>query len=330
MAELQRPHFAIPDDLDPKELPRLLRLMIDFTAQQNKLVREQVEREFRRKSDRIVADAVRVMEGEISFDKAARGNVGDVLYLIGTAGEKGYFAAWGDGTTPAPTDPGTGPDVGAPHALLSATHTDTLASAVSRGSLIYGNSTPAYAELAVPGSPSILHSDATDVAWLTKVTTRVDWFECGVLEEITGVGAVRVVRGTSPDAYVAWPLDAANDLAFQVNWSVPADWLSGNVSLLLDWTTDGAAANNWKPVAEYLAVGSGSSFAGAGNDLAPAATSANVAADLRTRTTLGSFSVSAVGNVVRLVVGRAPFDAGDTFAGTIHLVRIGMQYTSIY
>jgi len=55
------------------------------------------------------------------------------------------------------------------HDLLSATHGDTLASGVSRGSLIYGNSTPAWAELAVGVANRILGSDGTDAAWVQAV-----------------------------------------------------------------------------------------------------------------------------------------------------------------
>lgn len=52
------------------------------------------------------------------------------------------------------------------HAILSATHSDTLAAAVSRGSLIYGNITPAWAELVI-GAAGFLKSDGTDVVWGT-------------------------------------------------------------------------------------------------------------------------------------------------------------------
>ena len=55
------------------------------------------------------------------------------------------------------------------HALLSTQHSDTLASAVSRGSLIYGNATPAWAELVVGSSGAFLRNDGTDVAWSTLI-----------------------------------------------------------------------------------------------------------------------------------------------------------------
>jgi len=51
------------------------------------------------------------------------------------------------------------------HALLSAEHNDTLAAAVSRGSVIVGNATPAWSELIIGASGTFLRSNATDAAW---------------------------------------------------------------------------------------------------------------------------------------------------------------------
>lgn len=55
--------------------------------------------------------------------------------------------------------------LGAAHALLSATHTDTAAADVSRGSIIIGNDTPAWSELVVGAANAFLGTDGTDVAW---------------------------------------------------------------------------------------------------------------------------------------------------------------------
>jgi len=54
---------------------------------------------------------------------------------------------------------------GLTHAILSATHSDTLAAAVARGSLIYGNATPKWAALAVGAAGSGLWTDGTDASW---------------------------------------------------------------------------------------------------------------------------------------------------------------------
>ncbi len=51
------------------------------------------------------------------------------------------------------------------HALLSTTHSDTLAAAVVRGSILVGNSTPKWSALAIGAANRVLLSDGTDAAW---------------------------------------------------------------------------------------------------------------------------------------------------------------------
>lgn len=94
----------------------------------------------------------------------AQAQAGDVTYTLPAAdGSSGDFLSTnGSGTLSWTSAAG-----GSPHALLSATHSDTVASAVSRGSLIYGNSTPAWAELNIGSSGTVLKSDGTDVSWGT-------------------------------------------------------------------------------------------------------------------------------------------------------------------
>lgn len=53
------------------------------------------------------------------------------------------------------------------HELLSASHSDTVAQTVSRGSLIYGNSTPKWDELTIGAASTLLKSDGTDASWGT-------------------------------------------------------------------------------------------------------------------------------------------------------------------
>jgi len=52
------------------------------------------------------------------------------------------------------------------HTILSTTHSDTAVQTVSRGSIIYGNATPAWDELVVGAANRVLGSDGTDVAWV--------------------------------------------------------------------------------------------------------------------------------------------------------------------
>ena len=56
------------------------------------------------------------------------------------------------------------------HSILSTTHGDTTAAAVARGSIIVGDATPKWVNLAFPATPTgkVLIATATDVAWSTS------------------------------------------------------------------------------------------------------------------------------------------------------------------
>lgn len=54
------------------------------------------------------------------------------------------------------------------HTLLSASHTDTLAGTVTRGAVIVGNSTPAWAKLTPSTAGQVLTFDGTDTVWTTS------------------------------------------------------------------------------------------------------------------------------------------------------------------
>lgn len=61
------------------------------------------------------------------------------------------------------------------NALLDgSSHTDTTASAVTRGDLIYGNSTPAWDDLALGSAGKVLKSDGTDLGWKWDRCLRAD------------------------------------------------------------------------------------------------------------------------------------------------------------
>lgn len=63
------------------------------------------------------------------------------------------------------------PAAAAAHALLSATHNDTLASTVTRGDLVIGNTTPAWDDLAIGAANRVLRSDGTDPSWAQVALT---------------------------------------------------------------------------------------------------------------------------------------------------------------
>lgn len=111
---------------------------------------------------------------------------------ISAAGTVGQILVSAGADTPIWQDP----SVATAHALLSATHTDTVASAVSRGSLIYGNATPAWAELAVGIVDQILKTDGTDVAWGALNLSSANAVT-GVLGALYGgTGLAGTVQGT--------------------------------------------------------------------------------------------------------------------------------------
>ena len=66
---------------------------------------------------------------------------------------------------------GGGSSTPALHNLLSAIHGDTVVQSVTRGSLIYGNATPAWDELVIGAANRLLRSDGTDVSWAQVVLT---------------------------------------------------------------------------------------------------------------------------------------------------------------
>lgn len=59
----------------------------------------------------------------------------------------------------------------APHAILSNTHTDSLAATVVRGDLQIGNATPEWSRVALGAADTFLGSDGTDAAWNNTVVT---------------------------------------------------------------------------------------------------------------------------------------------------------------
>jgi hypothetical protein len=61
-----------------------------------------------------------------------------------------------------PDATGTGTQI---HSLLSPTHGDTVAQAVTRGDIIFGNSTPAWDALSLGTAEFVLYSDGTDVLY---------------------------------------------------------------------------------------------------------------------------------------------------------------------
>lgn len=127
---------------------------------------------------------------------ATRVSVGGCLILFGTGTPEAAVAApvcslflRSDGTTDTTIykkETGAGANTGwvaiaagggggGAHAILSATHTDTVAASVVRGDLMIGNSTPAWARVAKGTSGFFLKAGASDTAWADLFGTSNTW-----------------------------------------------------------------------------------------------------------------------------------------------------------
>lgn len=87
------------------------------------------------------------------------------------------------------------------HALLSASHSDTLAASVVRGDLIVGNTTPQWTRLAVGANTAVLTSNGTDPAWstapnLTGINVGSATYGTGLIVVDTSGTAVLATAGT--------------------------------------------------------------------------------------------------------------------------------------
>lgn len=86
------------------------------------------------------------------------------------------------------------------NALLDGSvHSDTVAQTVSRGSLIYGNSTPKWDELTIGAANTVLKSDGTDASWQTLSSVGSNVFTATLNLNNTQTLAL----GTSPQTIIS-------------------------------------------------------------------------------------------------------------------------------
>lgn len=132
------------------------------------------------------------------------------------------------------------------HAMLSATHTDTTASAVSRGSLITGQgASPTWTELNIGSANRLLRSDGTDAAWAQAVlTTDVT----GVLPIANGGTnkALTLVNGgvvwSDADSFEITAAGTAGQI-LQSNGAAAPSWVAAGAVSLTNDTFDGTGTD---------------------------------------------------------------------------------------
>lgn len=112
---------------------------------------------------------------------------------------------------------------GGTNALLDGSvHSDTVAQTVSRGSLIYGNSTPAWDELTIGATGTVLSSNGTDVSWQTiaSITPQI----------ITVNVSDAQIKSLSTSPITAITAAGANTLIVPYFWSISKDCNAGAYS----------------------------------------------------------------------------------------------------
>lgn len=154
-----------------------------------------------------------------------------------------------------------GGSAGNTHTILDGgtIHTDTASDAVSRGSLIYGNSTPAWDELTIGAANTVLKSDGTDAAWGT-LTALLDsafgstqgsilYRNATVWTPLTPGTAGYVLTSGGAGANLAWAepavvtLSTATGATTFLSYTVGANTLSVDGDTLIvaaTWTHDDA------------------------------------------------------------------------------------------
>lgn len=144
--------------------------------------------------------------------------------------------------------------------LDGSVHTDTVAQTVSRGSIIYGNTTPAWDELVVGSAGQVLRSDGTDIAWQTWTLTAGNGLTGGGTLQADRTVAVGAGNGITVNAD-----DVAVNQAYAFAWTgahthtvagVVANWRqTENTATALVAAFQGdrsAPANNDEAYIEYL------------------------------------------------------------------------------
>lgn len=221
---------------------------------------------------------------------------------------------------------------GGAHAILSTAHSDAVASAVSRGSLIYGNATPAWDELAVGTANTVLVSDGTDVSWSAissaHITNRTRYLF--IPPDAFGTAA-RSLIGSNPDAVEALGMSGAGDTYFHTNFQVPADYASG-AQWKVHWVGMAlATASAWCPrlIVMDMTGAVTTATASASGYVTATIASAGYTHMVTTGFTLPDSQTYTPGNIWRATIGRnAVTNGGDTYGNNTYVLGLELQYTA--
>ena len=195
----------------------------------------------------------------------------------------------------------------AAHNLLSASHGDTVTNTVTRGSLVYGNVTPAWDELVIGAANRVLRSDGTDVSWAQVALTT----------DVTGTLPVGN-GGTGNTAFTAGSVIFSNGTILTQD----------NANFFWDDTSNRLGIGTATPSQELHVVGDaivtgivyGGTAAGDNLDLDPSS-AANYTGSIRINTTATDYGAVAV-------TGLTQWPNGFTHGGSVGVVISGSAMTS--
>jgi hypothetical protein len=318
---------------DDATLPEVIKALRFIATQQNRNIANsvrQVQADPRMKDER-VAYALRSLAHNIEIVDMGRGIEGDVLYLVNRR-----QAAFGSPGNPGPG--GTVPAAGNGPLLDAVHNADTVAQAVSRGSLIYGNATPKWDELVIGANKKVLASNGTDAAWTaldqSYIADRVlrEWLpmQMGwVLANGTVISAT--VLGTYPDVYQGYQFVDAPPVAPQgvlYQWKMPKQWASGTVEakMLYRMIAVGLGANSqFEFRLRTLSYSPGASPVGAATTVTTIVAHPGEYANTHEQS-LGTFTATA-DQMVRIVLDRNTAGTDDT-TDSVNVIGVALEYTA--
>ncbi len=177
------------------------------------------------------------------------------------------------------------------HALLDgATHSDSVADAVTRGSLIIGNSTPKWDELVIGAANKYLRTDGTDPSWqglnivddaspqlgapldcqdqnvsfteqsiaAAAPTTTIDWGKSNKAYLLLDIATITTLAFTNPtgacDMYLLIKQDGTGGRVI-TNWDADILWIGGAPTITVAIGAVDAFTFHWSPaLAKYIGM----------------------------------------------------------------------------
>lgn len=234
---------------------------------------------------------------------------------------------------------------GLTHALLSTSHTDTVASTPVRGGIIVANSTPAWAQLAVGSSGKVLHSDGTDPSWQTLVAgdlpthgaaqhtdrTRTLFIPWQAWTDTGGTGMpTSEAVGTYPDRYSGVPMSGAGTQTRVLSsMIVPQDFTSGSATWRILYASAGVSTNPVYFELSYKVVAVSGTLTAAADTTMSGTNSPTGTVDQLSSFAIGTTITSlAAGSFVRLSLQRDSANGGDTNTDDVDFLGLQFDYTA--